>query len=425
MRTLREGSRGPAVQLLQLALGRAGIAPLRTDGIFGPATRAATAAFQQHMGLRPDGVAGALTHRELTPWYTGYLTHRVQRGDSFAALARRYGSSIAALRTANPALAPESLPIGAELTVPLPFAVVPTAIDWFSELAGFCVQGLAARYPFLRAGVIGRSVMGKPLWSLRVGQGENRVLYNAEHHANEWITAPLLLAFAEELAQSAAEGGALMGTAAAEILDYASLALVPAVNPDGMDLVTGELAEGRSFEQARRIAARYPRFSFPGGWKANIRGVDLNLQYPAGWEQARENKAALGIVSPAPAEFVGAAPLEEPESRALSRFTCAFDPSLTLSLHTQGEVIYWKFLDYEVPGAEQIAALFADLSGYAAEETPYASGFAGYKDWFIQDYLRPGFTLELGRGVNPLPVSDFDAIYARTRGLLILGALVT
>ena len=60
-----------------------------------------------------------------------------------------------------------------------------------------------------------------------------------------------------------------------------------------------------------------------------------------------------------------------------------------------------------------------------AEETPYASGFAGYKDWVIQDYLRPGFRLELGRGVNPLPVSDFDAIYARTRGILILGALVT
>jgi hypothetical protein len=72
-----------------------------------------------------------------------------------------------------------------------------------------------------------------------------------------------------------------------------------------MDLVTGELSEGESFDRARRIAASYPRFPFPGGWKANLRGVDLNLQYPAGWEQAREIKSAQGIVSPAPADYVG------------------------------------------------------------------------------------------------------------------------
>ncbi len=425
MRTLREGSRGPAVQLLQLALNRAGAGDLALDGRFGPATRAALTAFQEEMGLRPDGVAGALSHRALMPWYTGYLTHRVQRGDSFWSVARRYGAKPEAVLAANPALAPDSLPLGAELTVPLPFSVVPTQIDCFAELVGFCVQGLAARYPALHSGSIGRSALGRPLRSLRMGRGANRVLYNAEHHANEWITTPVLLRFAEELGRAAAEGGTLLGTPAAEILDYADIALIPAVNPDGMDLVTGELREGRAWEEARRMAERYPQFSFPRGWKANLRGIDLNLQYPALWETARENKFALGIVSPAPGDYVGSAPLEAPESRALYDYTREFDPALTLSLHTQGEVIYWKFLDLEVPGAEEIAALFSDLSGYAAEETPYASGFAGYKDWYIRQYRRPGFTLELGRGVNPLPTRDFEGIYERVRGILVLGALVT
>ena len=426
MRTLSMGSRGPAVQLLQLALNRAGVTPLALDGRFGPATRAALADFQRRMELRPDGVAGNLSHRALLPWYTGYTSHRVRRGESFWSVARLYGAQPEAVQTANPAIAPESIPIGAELTVPLPFPVVPTEIDFCAALLAFCVQGLAARYPaILRSGVMGRSVMGKPLWTLRMGQGSNRVLYNAVHHANEWITAPLLLRFAEELAAAAAAGSSLSGMDAAEILDYAELLLVPALDPDGMDLVTGELRDGRFYTQAQNIAAHFPRFPFPGGWKANIRGVDLNLQYPAGWERAREIKFSQGVDSPAPADFVGAAPLEAPESRALWELTRSFDPALTLSLHTQGEVIYWKYLDIEPPGAEQIAALFAELSGYAAEETPYASGFAGYKDWYIQDYGRPGFTIEAGRGVNPLPIADFAAIYERLRPVLTVAALVT
>ena len=64
---------------------------------------------------------------------------------------------------------------------------------------------------------------------------------------------------------------------------------------------------------------------------------------------------------------------------------------------------------------------FAAVSGYALAETPYASGFAGYKDWFIQDYDRPGYTIEVGRGVNPLPLADFDGIYRRVRGILAQG----
>ena len=93
--------------------------------------------------------------------------------------------------------------------------------------------------------------------------------------------------------------------------------------------------------------------------------------------------------------------------------------------HTQGEVIYWRFGGYEVPGAQDIAGTFAAVSGYTPADTPYAASFAGYKDFFIQDYRRPGFTIEAGRGVNPLPVGDFDAIRAAARGILTLGTLMT
>lgn len=74
---------------------------------------------------------------------------------------------------------------------------------------------------------------------------------------------------------------------------------------------------------------------------------------------------------------------------------------LVISYHTQGEVIYWQFLNYIPPHAETIAKHFSNSSGYTLEQTPYASSFAGYKDWFIQDYFRPGFTIEAGIRKKP------------------------
>lgn len=425
MRILRYGSTGPSVQLLQLALNRAGYGMLDTDGIFGRATEAALRRFQADQRLAADGVAGSQTHRAILPWYLGYLLHTIVRGDTVNALARRYGSSEAAILLANPGVSVQNLQIGQELVIPFSFPVVPTEIYFSSALTGYCVRGLAARYPFIRTGEIGKSVMGRPLWRLGLGWGENRVLYNASHHANEWICTPVLLKFAEELSAAYAAGERIFSVSAGELLDYAAIYLVPAVNPDGIDLVTGELQSGDYYNAARRIGENYPVFPFPNGWKANIRGVDLNLQYPAGWAQAKENKFSQGFVSPAPAEFVGSGPLTAPEARAMYDFTLSLDPALILAYHTQGKVIYWKFLDYEPENSRNIAGTLSAVSGYRVEETPYASGFAGYKDWFIQDFNRPGYTIEAGLGVNPLPLSQFAQIYRDNLGILTMAALVT
>ena len=420
MKTLSSGAGGPQVQLLQLALVRAGYAPGPLDGRFGARTSRALRAFQANAGLFADGVAGPDTHRALTPWYQGYVNQTLRRGDSFYDLARRWGSSVDAIAAANPGLDPLRLPVGVTVTVPLGFDVVPANIDWCSELLRFCVRGVAARYPSVAAGEIGESVMGRPLWSMTLGSGGPAALYNATHHANEWITTPLLMKYLEQLAKAAAFDRAIFGKNARALLEAARLAVIPCVNPDGLDLVTGDLTSGADYDAARAIASDYPGITFPAGWKANIRGTDLNLQYPAGWEQAREIKYAQGFISPAPRDYVGPAPLSAPESLALYQFTLGLDPVLTLSYHTQGSVIYWKYLDFDPPGALALARRFAAVSSYAVETTPYASGFAGYKDWFIQDYGRPGYTIEAGLGDNPLPLTEFDRIYGENLGILTL-----
>ena len=420
MKTLSIGSFGPQVQLLQLALQRAGYGYLMTDGIFGTRTQSAVRSFQRRNGLAADGIAGQATHRALHPYYTGYVNHTIRSGDTFYRLAQRYGSTVSAITSANPTVDPLRLAPGTPVRIPLPFDVVPTRIDWCSELLRFCCEGIAARYPGIAADEIGSSAMGKPLHLLKQGRGRTRVMYNAAHHANEWITTPLLMKFTEQLAYADTFRTELFGRNVQVLLDASSLAVVPCVNPDGMDLVTGDLRSGADYFAARSIAADYPGIAFPRGWKANIRGIDLNLQYPAGWEQAREIKFAQGYISPAPRDYVGTSALSAPESRAMYAFTQGYSPALTLSYHTQGSVIYWKYLDFDPPDALAIGRRFAALSSYLLEETPYASGFAGYKDWYIQSFNRPGYTIEAGLGDNPLPISEFDRIYSENLGILTL-----
>ena len=426
MKTLSVGSRGPQVQLLQLALQRAGYAPGAADGVFGGQTMTAVTAFQRANGLVPDGVAGVQTHAALRPWYVGYVNRIIRPGDTLYRLSVQYGTTVRAIEIANPGVDPLDLTVGAALIVPLGFSqIVPTAIDWFSELVSFCCEGLTARYPFLVRSEIGRSVLDKPLWLLRMGSGPNRVFYNAAHHANEWITTPLLLRFVEALARAWAYDQTIAGENAREIMSTTTLAVAPCVDPDGLDLVTGDLTGGPAYENAAAIAGNFPGIPFPSGWKANIRGTDLNLQYPAGWEQAREIKFSQGFTRPAPRDFVGDGPLTAPESLAVYNFTLSYSPALTLSYHTQGRVIYWKFLNYEPPLSREIAERFSLASGYAVEDVPYASSFAGYKDWFIQQYNRPGYTIEAGLGNNPLPISMFDQIYSDNLGILTLGLTAT
>ena len=395
------------MSLQELALSRAGAPSL--------------AEFQRKSGLPPTGEADVLTQQALLPYLTGYAVFRVAPGDTYTRIAAQYQTSVRAIAAANPNQDPGRLQIGQLLTVPYGFDVVPTTEPMTYALLRLTLQGLKARYPFLTVNEIAETYYGRRLPQIAVGRGRRRVLFNAAHHANEWITTPLLLRFLEEYARAISEGGTIFGCAAQALYQSTTLHLVPMVNPDGVDLVTGGVAPGSAqYAQAQRLAENYPQIPFPEGWKANLRGVDLNLNYPADWEQARKNKFEQGYTQPGPRDYVGGSPLDQPETAAMAELTERVRPALTLSYHTQGNVIYWKYLDLEPPGAEALAADFAAVSGYAIAEVPYASGFAGYKDWFILKWDRPGYTIEAGSGENPLPLSQLEGMYRRNLGILTL-----
>ena len=303
-------------------------------------------------------------------------------------------------------------------------SIINTAVPITAESCDRAILELVKTYPFCRTEVLATTAYQRPLRTLVIGNGPGKLLLSASHHANEWITTLILLKYAEDLCMAYMQGSTVDGFPAAQLLDAATVYMVPMVNPDGVDLVTGAIVPGSiPYEIAQEMSRFYPAIPFPSGWKANLKGVDLNLQYPAGWLQAREIKFGQGFTRPGPRDYVGRAPLDQIESRAMAGYTEFLEPDVVIAFHSQGKEIYWQFEDIEVPGARALGEALARASGYTLTDTPYESSFAGYKDWFIKTWRRPGYTVEVGRGTNPLPIEQFPEIYEACRPLITTAIL--
>ena len=269
-------------------------------------------------------------------------------------------------------------------------SIVPTNVSYTYNLLRSNLISLNTIYPFLNIQIVGNSVMRKNIYVIKLGKGPNKVFYSGGIHANEWITSTLLMKFIEDYATAYVQDSSLYGYNIRNLFNSSSIYIMPMVNPDAINLVTGSLPTNSfAYERALSIGNNFPSIPFPSGWKANINGVDLNLQFPAGWEQAKEIKYSQGFNQPAPRDFVGYGPLTEPESLAIYNFTLMHDFRLVIAYHTQGQEIYWQFQNFNPPDSLEIGEKFAQASGYRLSETPYNSSFAGYKDWFIQTYNRP------------------------------------
>lgn len=347
----------------------------------------------------------------------GFETVNVQirQGDTLWSIAQNRNLPLETLFLVNPGLNPNRLQIGQTIRVPqrITRRLVNGKQNYDYTIMQNDIKRLLAVYPFLQTPSIGSSVLGRNMPELLIGNGAKRVHYNGSFHANEWITTPIIMTFLNDYLLSLTNQQQIRGISTPSLYQQTTLSIVPMVNPDGVDLVLHGPPENEPW-RSQVIEWNKGSLDF-SGWKANIRGVDLNDQFPAKWELERERNPKV----PGPRDYGGEKPLSEPEAMAMANLTRNMDFARVLAFHTQGKVIYWGFENFEPPENEVLAQEFSRVSGYEPVQT--MNSYAGYKDWFIQDWRRPGFTVELGMGVNPLPLSQFDEIYEDVLGIFLAG----
>ena len=236
--------------------------------------------------------------------------------------------------------------------------------------------------------VFGKSVEGRELYAVFIGKDEfPSVISQYAIHGREWITALLAL---HHTVKGVKRGGVW---------------ILPLTNPDGALLSEVGISTVSPCRREELVALN-------GGydfslWKANAEGVDLNVNFDARWGSGRKN-----ITFPAPENYIGKAPFSAIESRLLKEFTEKICPDYTVSWHSKGEEIYWKFHQPLLRALrdKKLARKLSVAVKCPLKEAKHSAG--GYKDWCVETLKIPAFTVEIGSDflMHPITRAHFPEI---------------
>lgn len=269
------------------------------------------------------------------------------------------------------------------------------------------VYDICKKYSFVKQINIGKSYLGRSIYGLGIGNLENFNLAVGAVHGGEYLTTMVLLKHFEDMLEN-------YNYELDEKLNQKGYLIIPSLNPDGVDIaINGAQTSGFMKTYVQNIIDKDNRV-----WHANAKGVDINHNFDAKFEKLKQMEISKGITSPAPTQYGGEKPHSEPETKEIVELCNKGKVNMLFSYHSQGEEIYYDFGENTPKQAEQIAKKMGELSGYEVKKPTGLASYGGLKDWFILKHKKCGFTIEIGKGKNPLPLTDFEKIYNKIKSMM-------
>lgn len=259
----------------------------------------------------------------------------------------------------------------------------------------------------------GKTVMGREIPCIRIGRGKRSMVVNGAHHGLEYITSAFLTEFIKKYSECLIKGENLFDFDVVSFFNEISLYIVPMLNPDGVDIAVNGLDITNPWH--RRLISLVGIHSFQKVWQANANGVDLNHNYDAEWK--------ITVDFPAPSKFGGEYAFDQPETQCMARLIRAVDCDMLLCFHSQGKEIYYDFNGKHSDEARELAEKMAAISGYNIQKPIGTAAYGGCKDWFLEEFGRSGFTVEVGSGRNPLPISELENIFEDNTKIILCAML--
>ena len=236
---------------------------------------------------------------------------------------------------------------------------------------------------------IGRSIEGRPILALRIGDrrgGVPKLLFMGCHHAREWIAVEVPFLLVKELVERADEAPIAGWLGSGEIW------VAPMVNPDGHE---HSRTEARLWRKNRR---RNADGSF---------GVDPNRNYGYMW-------GTLDIPTsshvPSDETYVGPRAFSEPETQAVRDLVGCERFAGVITYHSYSQLILypWGYTEKPIPDLqhrEQMVAMAGEMHDlieavhgkiYVPQPSSELYPTAGdTTDWTYGTYGIPSFTIEL------------------------------
>lgn len=284
------------------------------------------------------------------------------------------------------------------------------------------INSLLSEYSFLNKRTLGKSRLNRPIEGLSIGNEDEFVLFCGAFHGMEWITSMLLLKYVHAICNAVQTGTLFTGLNISRFLSRRGVVIIPCINPDGVEIaINGWETAGEYKDMVKGICINTQNAK---QWQANAAGVDINHNFDAGWDNLHRREQLLGITAPSKTRYGGIAPESEPESKALCDFCRKNNVRHALAFHSQGEEIYWDYGKQTPKRSRLMADIFSQTSGYEVSTPQGIAIGGGFKDWFIQQFHRPAFTIEVGKGKNPLPIDDLPSIYMALEEMLGLATIM-